>query len=194
MGHNLHQHLLDPDRIHLLDEHDSATMEDIKQHQQGVCKYAHQRSAKLASLTREVHRQLAVDLHQAKIAGIGNIPLLFKLLMQEFTIDTPATTIKLRDDLMCLASYMVKVGGNIHKFNHYMKKLVFKLKAKGQLVREQDLLIMSFRGFKSSHNKILNAHFIQKKDKFEEGTHISPNKLMTNMLDKYKHACQKRKI
>ena len=138
-----------------------------------------------ASLTRKVHTQLAVDLHQAKIAGIGKGPLLFKLLMQEFTIDTPATTINLRDDLMHLSSCMVKVGGNIHKFNHYVKKLVLKLKAKGQLVREQDLLIMLFRGFKACHDKTLNAYFIRKKDEFEEGAHISPNKLMTNMLNKY---------
>ena len=184
---------LRPRFINLLDEHGSATMEEVKLHQQ-VFATMHTREAQnafhmyeaiSASLTREVHTQLAVDLHQAKINGIGNGPFLFKLLMQEFTIDTPATTIKLRDDLMHLSSYMAKVGGNIHKFNHYVKSIVLKLKSKGQSVREQDLLIMLFRGFEACHDKTLNAYFIRKKDEFEEGTYISANKLMTNMLNKY---------
>ena len=163
-----------PTFINLLDEHGSAILEDVKQHQKGFARM-HTREAQnafhmyeviSASLTREVHTQIAVDLRQAKIAGIGNGPLLFKILMQEFMIDTPATTINLRDDLMHLASYMVKIRGNNYKFNHYVKKLVLKLKAKGQSAREQDLLIMLFRGFEACHDKTLNAYFIRKKDEY----------------------------
>lgn len=105
----------------------------------------------------KVHKQLIVELNQAKIMGVGNGPLLFKLIMQEFIIDTPATVIKLRRDLMHLDLYMVKVGGNIQQFNLHVKKLVLKLKAKGQSVREQDLLIMLFCGFEANHDKDLKA-------------------------------------
>ena len=75
---------LRPRFINLLDEHGSATMEEVKLHQQGFATMHtreaqnafHMYEAIQASLTHEVHTQLAVDLHQAKIAGIGNGPLL----------------------------------------------------------------------------------------------------------------------
>ena len=105
--------------------------------------------------------------------------------MQEFTINNLATIITLFDNLMYIDFYMVKVGGKIQKFNHYIKKLVFKLGAKEHTFRRQDLLIMLLCGFEANLDKNLNLYFICKKDEFEEGVSVGTNTLMTNILNKY---------
>ena len=50
-----------------------------------------------------------VDNDQARINGTGNGPLLFKLIMSECSIDTPATVMRLREKFLNLDANMSTV-------------------------------------------------------------------------------------
>ena len=60
-------------------------------------------------ISKEFRQQIMVDIDQAWINGIGNGPMIFKLIMLECTIDTPSTVIRLREKMLVLDTYMITV-------------------------------------------------------------------------------------
>lgn len=55
----------------------------------------HMYEALMASITLELHKRILVDLDQAKINNVGNRTMLFKLILSECTINTPAIIIRI---------------------------------------------------------------------------------------------------
>ena len=60
-------------------------------------------------ISKEFRQQIMVDIDQEWISGIGNGPMIFKLIMLECTIDTPSTVIRLREKMLVLDTYMITV-------------------------------------------------------------------------------------
>lgn len=69
----------------------------------------HMYNALMASITPELHKRILVDIEKARINGVGNGTMLFKLIMSECTIDTPATVLRLRGNMFELDRYMVQL-------------------------------------------------------------------------------------
>ena len=181
------------DVIDCIAEYGRVTLADIRAHaltyvntQTRVAQNAyHMYEAIMASITPELHKRILVDIDDAKITGTGNGPLLFKLIMSECTIDTPATIMRLRGNIFHLDSYMTQAQGDIEKFNKYVKGTLMALKARGQQVNNTDLMIQLFKGYEANPDKKLSEYILRKKDAYEEFQVITPKELMEFMSNKY---------
>ena len=182
-----------PDLCNVVEEFARVTMEDVRavavtyaNTQTRAAQNAYHMYETLAqSITAEMYQKIVIDLPLCKINGTGNGPLLFKLIMSECTIDTPSTIIRMREKLMHLDTYMSTVQGDVDKFNKYTRKTVRDLRARGQIVSEDDLLIWVFRGYEVNPDPKLSDYYQRKKDLYDEGVRITVSELMTNMNNKY---------
>ena len=84
----------------------------------------------MISITPERHKGSCWTIDDAKINGTGNGPILFKLIMSECTINTPATIMRLQGGICHIDGYMTQVQGDIEKFNKYVKSTLMTLKAR----------------------------------------------------------------
>jgi len=101
----------------------------------------------MCSISKELRQRIMVDIDQARVMGCGNGPLMFKMIMSEYSIDIPATIMRLREKFLTLDSYMSTVQGDIKKFNKYVKNLNIELRARGQVVSEGDMMVSLFKGY-----------------------------------------------
>ena len=110
--------------------------------------------------------------------------LLLKVIIRESHIDTNATTQSIRMKLSNLDEYIVKIGSDITKFNGYVKMLISSLRARGR--RTEDLLSHLFKGYLAASDKTFVRYIDGKKEKYEEGKALEPDKLMQLADNRYR--------
>ena len=115
-----------------------------------------------------------IENNQGTTIPSGN--LLLKVIIRESHIDTNATTQSIRMKLSNLDEYIVKIDSDITKFNNYVKMLISSLQARGQ--RTEDLLSHLFKGYMAASDKTFVRYIESKKEKYEEGKVLEPDRLM----------------
>ena len=102
--------------------------------------------------------------------------LLLKIIIRESHIDTNATEAHIRTKLSSLDQYMTAVENDVAKFNAYVKQQLQALAARGATTH--DLLSNLFKGYLACSDRIFCRYIEKKQESYEEGTDITPNKLM----------------
>ena len=110
--------------------------------------------------------------------------LLLKVIIRESHLDTNATTQSIQMKLSNLDDYMVKIDCDITKFNGYVKILIRSLEARGQ--KSEALLTHLFKGYLAASDKAFVRYINDKKDRYEEGKHMSSDRLMQLADNKYR--------
>ena len=135
----------------------------------------------ISSLSKEARMKIEtweedylIRNNEGTIVPSGN--LLLKVIIRESHIDTNATTQSIRMKLSNLDEYIMKIGSDITKFNGYVKMLLSSLHARGQ--RTEDLLSHLFKGYLAASDKVFVRYIEGKKEKYEEGKDLEPEKLM----------------
>eukprot|EP00957_Ditylum_brightwellii_P047266 3590222-Ditylum_brightwellii.AAC.1 len=109
--------------------------------------------------------------------------LLFKILMKKAVMDTQATASHLRENLTNLDNDMSAINSNIHLFNQHVKSNQEGIKAQGEST--DDLMINLFEVYLVVSDGNFMRYMCTKKDDYNDGADIEPNKLMSNALNKY---------
>ena len=143
----------------------------------------------MSSLSKEARMKIegweteyVVRNNQGSKVPSGN--LLLKVIIRESHLDTNATTQSIRMKLSNLDDYMAKINSDITKFNGYVKILVRSLEARGQ--KAEALLTHLFKGYLAASDKAFVRYINDKKDKYEEGKSLSPDKLMQLADNKFR--------
>ena len=110
--------------------------------------------------------------------------LLLKVIIRESHLDTNATTQSIRMKLSNLDDHMMKISSDITQFNGYVKLLVRSLQARGQ--RAEALLTHLFKGYLAASDRSFVKYINIKKDRYEEGEEMEPDKLMQLADNKYR--------
>ena len=111
--------------------------------------------------------------------------LLLKVIIQESSIDTNATTSAIRMALASLDEYMPTVGDNITKFNQHVSAQVELLKARGH--QTHDLTVNLFKAYGTVKDSKFREYIAQKESEYEENNEeLSYEKLMQLAENKYK--------
>ena len=110
--------------------------------------------------------------------------LLLKVIIRESHLDTNATTQSIRMKLSNLDDHMLKISSDITQFNGYVKLLVRSLQARGQ--RAEALLTHLFKGYLAASDRSFVKYINDKKDRYEEGEEIDPDRLMQLADNKYR--------
>ena len=180
---------LDSELRYLPTEYGRITMDQIKKFEKsylGLQTRAAQDSYMLykcliSSLSKEARMKIEtweedymIRNNEGTIVPSGN--LLLKVIIRESHIDTNATTQSIRMKLSNLDEYIMKIGSDITKFNGYVKMLLSSLHARGQ--RTEDLLSHLFKGYLAASDKVFVRYIEGKKEKYEEGKDLEPEKLM----------------
>ena len=110
--------------------------------------------------------------------------LLLKVIIRESHLDTNATTQSIRMKLSNLDDHMMKISSDITQFNGYVKLLVRSLQARGQ--RTEALLTHLFKGYLAASDRSFVKYINIKKDRYEEGEEMEPDKLMQLADNKYR--------
>lgn len=122
----------------------------------------------LNSLTEDAKRRLSV--HRASYTFDGEVyaPLLFKIIMKLATVDSKATTEKLRDQLNHLDVYAAsKCDNDLEKLHEFFDVNYTQLIGRGESI--DDPIAILFKAYKGMQDRTFNAYIEQKKnDYFEE--------------------------
>lgn len=109
--------------------------------------------------------------------------LLLKVIIRESYNDTNATVTFIRERLSSLDTYIKSIDSDIDKFNQYVHDQLMSLNARGESTH--DLLSNLFKGYAAASDRQFVAYIMKKKDEYDEGQNIEPNKLMQLALNKY---------
>ena len=112
----------------------------------------------MVSITKELCQRIMVDIDSARVNGVGNGPMLFKLIVSECSIDTPATMMRLREKFLTLDHYMATVQGDVDKFRKYVKIFIIALRARGQTYLEGDMIVALFKGYSTNPDRELSQY------------------------------------
>ena len=137
------------------------------------------------SLTEAGQIKVLAERDRYTINGHQSGSLYFKLLMKKAVIDTRATTSQLRMNLLNLDSYMSVVDSNIRLFNQHVKVIMEGLRARGEPC--DDIMVNLFRGYMHAMDHEFVRYIKDKKNDYEEGADINPEKLMELALNKYEN-------
>lgn len=138
----------------------------------------------LNSLTVEARNSVTLWDTDYTIGGMVSGTCLLKVVIRESHIDTNATTRIIREELTKLDAYMVSIDSDIPKFNEHVKDLLTRLHARGAMTF--DLLANLFKAYKSASDKEFVKYINHKKNDYDEGNDISPDRLMLLAANRYK--------
>ena len=118
--------------------------------------------ALIHSLTAPSYEHLMGYIDQAKARGIKNSPVLSKLIIFKFTIDTRSTVTVIREKIASLDQYMATVDGNLCKFTKHVK--INRLTLTCRKERTYSLLTNPFTAYEVLPNKKLRTYSSRKQD------------------------------
>lgn len=136
------------------------------------------------SLTDEVIAKIAVESEKYVINGIGNGPLLFKVIISLAAIDTRATVTHIRGNLSSLDTYIMSVNSDIERFNLHVKKNQNDLAARGQTTH--DLLANLFKAYLNASDQEFTRFILTRQDAYDRGEDITVQSLMCDAENKFK--------
>ncbi len=137
----------------------------------------------MKSISKEGKSKITIWKNQYHINGKPSGNLLLKVIIRESHLDTNATISTIRTNLSNLDTCMLKIGGDITKFNTCVKELIESLHARGEVTT--DLLINLFEGCFAVEDKNFNSHILKKKENYEEGGSQSEDSLMLLAKNKF---------
>jgi hypothetical protein len=137
----------------------------------------------MKSISKEGKSKITIWKDQYHVNGMPSGNLLLKVIIRESHLDTNATISTIRTNLSNLDTYMLKIGGDITKFNTYVKELIESLTARGEVTT--DLLINLFKGYLAVEDKTFNAYILKKKEVYEEGGDQDEDTLMLLAKNKF---------
>lgn len=135
------------------------------------------------SISKEGKSKITIWKDQYHVNGLPSGNLLLKVIIRESHLDTNATVSTIRTKLSNLDTYMLTIGGDITKFNTYVKGLVESLSARGEITT--DLLINLFKGYLAVEDKSFNLYVARKQEEYEEGGTQTEDSLMSLAKNKY---------
>ena len=187
--------LVGPKLVNLVLEHGSVTLNNLMNQALNYTNTAnrvaqntyHMYKALMLSITKELRQRIImIDNDSARVNGVGNGPMLFKIIVTECSIDTPATIMRLREKFLTLDHYMATLQGDVDKFNKYVKSLVIALRARGKTYSEGDMMVALFKGYSANPDREFLQYNKRKKDEYEEnGRVIQSSSLIEHMNNKY---------
>jgi hypothetical protein len=135
------------------------------------------------SISKEGKSKIMIWRSQFHVGGLPSGNLLLKVIIRESHLDTNATISTIRTKLSNLDSYMLSIGGDIEKFNTYVKGLEESLTARGQITT--DLLINLFKGYLAVEDKSFHLYVLRKQEEYEEGGTLTEDALMNLTKNKF---------
>ena len=141
-------------------------------------------SCALDSLSSVEQVKIYARSEEYKVLGTESGVLLLKVILLESGLQTNATIIKHKDELANLPALMGKLSHNVEKFNSSVLAIVLALKRKGATA--PDLLHQLVPAYLHCPDKNFAIYVGSKRDKFEEGGHMTALNLMRDCLYKYK--------
>ena len=131
-------------------------------------------------ISKEGKSKITIWKDQYHVNGLPSGNLLLKIIIRESHLDTNATISTIRTNLSNLDTYMLTIGGDITKFNTYVKELVESLTARGETTT--DLLINLFKGYLAVEDKTFHLYVLRKQEEYNEGG--DPNRRLPYELGK----------
>jgi hypothetical protein len=135
------------------------------------------------SISKEGKSKITIWKDQYHVNGFPSGNLLLKVIVRESHLDTNATISTIRTKLSNLDTYMLSIGGDITKFNTYVKGLVESLNARGETTT--DLLINLFKGYLAVEDKSFNLYVLRKQEEYDEGGTQTEDSLMSLAKNKF---------
>ena len=115
--------------------------------------------------------------------NVNSGSILFKLITSKAIVDKRSTTNHLRKKINSLDTHIYEWGNHIINFNSYAQGLELALKARGHNV--EDLNLDLFKGYDVCSDEKFREYIEKKKDDYEDGFDMTPEKLMTYTKNKY---------
>jgi hypothetical protein len=142
----------------------------------------------MATLTKEANSRIVLQKDQYYVNEIPSRALLLRLVLQESSIDTKATTRFLREQLSSLNALMTEKDSNVIEFNESVRGLLDSLASRGETT--QDLLSNLFKGYEAASDDQFVKYILKKQDNYDEGSDTTPDKLMLLAAQKYRTLVQ----
>ena len=123
--------------------------------------------------------------------GLISLPagtLLLRIVIRESIVDTNATQRHLREQLSKLDTYAICVNGDIEKLNQHAQDVINSLNARG--ATNQDMMPNLFKAYEAVPDKTFTAYILKKKDDYDEGMDMTPQRLMKLAENKYRMLVQ----
>jgi len=137
----------------------------------------------MKSISKEGKSKITIWKDQYHVNGMPSGNLLLKIIIRESHLDTNATISTIRTNLSNLDNYMLTIGGDITKFNTYVKELVESLTARGETTT--DLLINLFKGYLAVEDKTFHHYVLRKQEEYNEGGTMTEDSLMNLAKNKF---------
>ena len=118
-------------------------------------------------------------MHAGRTSGL----LLLKVIIQETSVNSNASSRQIRDNLTFLNSYMRFIKSDILAFNIHVRSLLDTLHAYGETIN--DLLSNLFRGYKAASNSTFTQYIQRKEEQFDDGDNFTPDQLMQHARNMY---------
>jgi hypothetical protein len=135
------------------------------------------------SISKEGKSKITIWKDQYHVNGLPSGNLLLKVIVRESHLDTNAMISTIRTKLSNLDTYMLSIGGDITKFNTYVKGLVESLNARGETTT--DLLINLFKGYLAVEDRLFNLYVLRKQEEYDEGGTQTEDSLMNLAKNKF---------
>ena len=185
------------DLHHVIDSYGTVTLEQVRAHAETYIATETRMAQEsyqlynciMASLTKEALNKILLlqDEYYIEMDDEPKIPsgvALLRVIIKESIIDTNATKRSIREQLSKLDQYAIKVNGDVEKLNQHAKDLLDSLSSFGATTH--DTILNLFKAYETIEDKNF-AHYIRvKKDEFDEGKDIEPQKLMKLAENKFK--------
>jgi hypothetical protein len=124
------------------------------------------------SVSKEGKSKTTIWKDQHHVNGLPSGDLLLGVIVRASHLDTNATISTIRTKLSNLDACMLSIGGDITKFNTYVKGLVESLNARGETTT--DLVVNLFKGCLAVEDKSFNLCVLRKQEECDEGGRLKP--------------------
>ena len=186
------QHLVTPTLRNLLSFHRMIDIKDVQAHARayiGTQSRLAQDSKMMydflqGSLTSGAKRRMALQHFEYDINGTPDGPCYLKALLAIYFVETIATNMVLREQLIDLPKAMQKCKSNVDAFNIYVNEITMNLTSGGE--SSSDMLVYLFKGYREVKDANFLTYMAHKKEAYEDGTlPLTPLTLMSLALTKY---------
>ena len=180
-----------PVLVNLIEKYGDLTLTQVRDHvtvYSGVQNRAAQDCMQLfhcimKSLTNDAINKVKNKFQDYTVAGTPSGVLLVKVLVREAHLDTNATVSRIRTEIANLDQYMVKIKGNVTKFNLHVEDLVTQLTSRGQ--ESQELLHNLFQAYKMCNDEPFVRYIEAKEKDYDDGELVTPEEIMLVAGNKY---------
>ena len=135
------------------------------------------------SLTDSYHTNIVVESHKYIMKGKMVGELLFKQLIKKSVTDPRYTQSHIRENLTKIEAYFSIVNSNIHTLNQNMKVNMEWLIPRGEIT--DDIVTNLFKDYHVASNAEYVRYIMTNKDIYGDGKYITPEKLITEQLNKH---------